>query len=727
MPKNPFSPSNSAVNKPNRNAFDLSFSNNVTFNEGELIPVMCKETLPGDTFEIDSALALRFLPLSFPIQTKMRAHVHFFYQRARNLWEDFDDFIYGNDKLMNKTLVPPYLGVGVGGYGSNYNFRTGSLGDYLGLPTVRYNYTPVDNASGRLVVPTSGGRKVFNFPTGGNVPVFINEDFDPSTVTMPSSDEGLQQLSSTIQSRYRQFLPFVFTLRTGSSYRISILNSSPRFLGFSESAARIDVYAVSSGKYVGSAVPSFGNCTNFEDDPVYSIDFDFDLAKLTRGQSDLPITADFYFVLSSAFSIQSLTPDLVNYISYKVYEYSANALDAVDQGNNPLLDIDRYRISALPFRCYESIFNSFYRDSRNNPYLDTDNLPIYNRYLRSVEGGSDGQNYFIRHRNWEYDQFTSAVSSPQQGIAPLVGITSTGEVTFSAPDTGREYTFSTETADDADTITRVNVTEDIPNSVARSIVNVVTSGISINDFRNVNSYQRWLETNIRRGLKLKDQSLARWGVQPADSLLNMPEFIGGFSVDVDVNQVTNVSASGDAALGDFAGNAFVMGGSRHKIRQYCDQHGFIMAIVSVVPVPVYSQLLPKMFTRDNALDYYNPEFKNLGLQPVLYKELCPLLLKKPGSSGSGKSDTDVFGYQRPWYDYVSSNDEAHGLFRTDFNQFLMSRVFAEPPTLNPEFLTVNSSSLNDVYSVKQRHHILGQIRFSITAKRPIPSVSVPSL
>jgi hypothetical protein len=144
MPKNPFSANKNAVNKPNRNAFDLSFSNHLTLNFGQLIPVMCKEVLPGDTFKIDSALGLRFMPLTFPIQTKCRAHVHFFYQRTKNLWSDFQDFINGNDKLQNAPAVHPYI---------NFNSSSGSsllatcsLGDYLGLPTVRYGLYGYQNA-----------------------------------------------------------------------------------------------------------------------------------------------------------------------------------------------------------------------------------------------------------------------------------------------------------------------------------------------------------------------------------------------------------------------------------------------------------------------------------------------------------------------------------------------------------------------------------------------------
>lgn len=37
-------------NKTSRNGFDLSFKKNFTAKAGELLPVMVKEVLPGDSF-----------------------------------------------------------------------------------------------------------------------------------------------------------------------------------------------------------------------------------------------------------------------------------------------------------------------------------------------------------------------------------------------------------------------------------------------------------------------------------------------------------------------------------------------------------------------------------------------------------------------------------------------------------------------------------------------------
>ena len=115
------------VEKPNRNTFDLSFQNNLTMEFGKLYPVFCKEVVPGDSMRIKPTFGLRFMPLVFPVQTRMQANLHFFYVRNRNLWKDWPDFI-GRTK---QNLVVPFLSKRV----AEKVCKTRGLGDYFGLPT----------------------------------------------------------------------------------------------------------------------------------------------------------------------------------------------------------------------------------------------------------------------------------------------------------------------------------------------------------------------------------------------------------------------------------------------------------------------------------------------------------------------------------------------------------------------------------------------------------------
>lgn len=79
----------------------------------------------------------------------------------------------------------------------------------------------------------------------------------------------------------------------------------------------------------------------------------------------------------------------------------------------------------------------------------------------------------------------------------------------------------------------------LPQGTLRSLVDTVSSGISINDLRNVNSFQRWLETNMRRGMRYVDQVKSHFGVDVDYNAMEYPEFIGGFSRDVDINTILN--------------------------------------------------------------------------------------------------------------------------------------------------------------------------------------------
>lgn len=776
MAKNPFKQQKQFAPTPNRNNFDCSFTNNGTYDFGTLYPVLCHEVLPGDTTVIDPRMALRAFPLVFPIQTRVRAHLHFFYVRNRNLWNGFPDFINGN----KESTTPPTASTSTAPFITDLHspslFSTGSLGDYLGVPTTlpatisdsNSDFAPLDffmpsEASDHVLKPLcpyrvisaapditvqdnnmipNGGHLVVGNPTDTSVGDYFITSY-PSDVT----NNGIAGNNSVshifrLNSTSYDFNVCYGAVAIGSSANVLHIYHKRFVLEFPSRACQLvpgQQYALlGNDPTVKDFVAS--NYTNMDlvsHGEIYN-KFPVTVSTFVRdGQSYYRVVCDLdgYKTNSNAtfilFCGAVKKADLFDGRFFRVSKYSVYDLttssDYIDSGYSVFGMRDG--ISALPFRAYESIYNAFYRDSRNNPFV-VDGETLYNSYLASTDGGLDTFPYGLHRRNWELDMFTSSVQSPQQGIAPLVGISSTGEVTFS-DENGKSYTFASETADDADTITNVKVTENVPNSVARSIVNLVTSGISINDFRNVNAFQRWKETNIRRGLKFKDQIKARWGVDVGYNTLDMPEFLGGMSVDIDINTVNQTSDTSDAPLGSYAGQASAFGSTNNKISCYSDEHGFIMCILSIVPVPCYTQTLPRYFNRFSPLDYYNPEFGKIGMQAITLKDLCPInaaVYDKLNPSQSGiRSLDEVFGYNRPWPEYLSRLDEAHGDFRTTLKNFLLMREFSNLPELGPDFTTIDSSHLNNVFATDYGDKFLGCIHFDMQCKRPIPEISVPSI
>lgn len=406
-------------------------------------------------------------------------------------------------------------------------------------------------------------------------------------------------------------------------------------------------------------------------------------------------------------------------------------------------DGKRIRLSAYPYRAYEAIYNGYIRNIRNNPFM-LNGKSTYNRYVTNLDGGADKTDYQLYYANWASDQFTTALPSPQQGQAPLVGLTT--YETRSLNEQGHEVTeiktalvdedgkkFGVEYESNGEALKGVKYTALDSNTPVRpvsSLYDVVTSGISINDFRNVNAYQRYLELNQMRGFSYKDIIEGRFDVNVRYDALQLPEYIGGFTRDISVNPVTQTvetteTGSYQGSLGSQAGLAGCYGESDASISVFCDEESIVMGLMWIVPMPCYSQVLPKHFLYRERLDSFQPEFDQIGFQPITYKELCPVEAFNGGSSS--KLDT-VFGYQRPWYEYCQKLDTVHGLFRTSLQNFLMNRVFGAAPELGASFTVVDPGQVNNVFSVTETtDKIYGQIHFDCTAKLPISRVVVPRL
>lgn len=745
-----------------RNTFPQSFLNNLTFNIGGIYPFFCIETLSGDTFEIDCAHALRFPPTYFPLQNRIRVDAHFFYVRSRNLYDEFKEFTTGGtvekDMPFLSGLTPDF-------------FKTGSLADYFNIPTV-VNFSKGDVVSTAvahtptqrlapvsdyvLVSPSGSVYSSTSLPVVGSVPNFVltpDISFSPF-LTNPVSF-GDFSISGLVSFQHMSSFPvgvanvgikssFDFLSAT-STDESAFLYACPVYI-FSVSwkgqTLRVPVPANSWTTVKGLSADSYDFGSEFEYLPVgtdvasyiYDNLVSFDVSK-EEFESEMKLVSlsigvvlfPSKFNVIKLFSISSSAGDTFDSLG----SYSLDLSD-VQASMNPFIN-GSVPLNACPFRAYEQIYNSFFRDERNNPLL-IDGKPYYDKYLPTTSGGADTTKYVLHKRNWEQDFLTTALPSPQQGQAPLVGISSTGVMSISDSE-GNVYHAQAITADDADTIVGakfIKTNQDgtsIPSEVARSLVSYATSGISINDFRNVNALQRYLETNLRRGLKYRDLISARWGVNIAYSEMNMPEFIGGFTDYVNSAQINQQSqGTFSDPLGSYSGQLFAQGKQKHKIRHFCDEPGFIIGVISVVPVPVYSQLLPKMFTKFDQLDFFNPEFGHIGMQPIPMKEVAPLQV-----AINGGNQNETFGYQRAWYDYLGRVDEVHGQFRSSLRDFVMYRTFSGIPRLSEDFLLVDNNPLDNVFSIQRDvdgnsiDKIFGQIYVDVVSRRPIPRFGIPKL
>ncbi|UPW41271.1 major capsid protein [Sigmofec virus UA08Rod_4527] len=752
MANNPFKKSSTPDNHPNRNTSDLSHVKHLTMPIGALIPAVCLPVIPGDSFRINTSFGFRFMPTMFPIQSGMRGHLHYFYVRSRNLYDDWKDFYSGT----KQNLVRPVIK----GTDSQYKsmFTTGSIGDYLCIPTtVLGSSGSFDNLVLEAGFYSSTASAAYsNF--SNVISSILNSDNTPSTSTFGSFDELFTYYNNNPDTNLNINVTSASLSNTTSSALVGLRFSIGSTYIFNNKNVEIlfslpvndslyntfDVLCFSSDK----RVPSNRNSSILINSKATCIETNSDYSLYRIILTESPKFSNFSSNIGVLFSRGSVplvpydsTPygyfisDAKTNNSYKIskyYPYPVDLLDTVpisgsgDSGHMKPYGSSEGQIPIIaePFRAYEQIYNYFYRDERNNPFI-INGEPEYQKFLEVTSGGEDSYPYKLHYRNWGVDMFTGAVPSPQMGLAPLVGITSNGTATFSDPDTGKEYQVMMKSTD-GDHVDGVEYLENVPKSVARSLVNVVSSGISINDFRNVNAYQRYLETSLRKGYKYQDQISGHYGVSVRYDELDAPEFLGGVSRAVQVSQVNQTSPYGDDPLGSYAGQAYLMGDSKFSVTHYFDEPGFLIGIFCVVPETVYSQTLPKFFTKTNRLDLYTPEFGKIGYQEIKDYEVNAIS-SYARQSKELVSSYGTFGYQRPWYEYLSVNNTVHGEFRTSLRDFVIQRNFGEVPSLGGGFTVINPASLNNVFSVETSHPILGLISFDIKSKRPIPKSGIASL
>lgn len=716
------------IDRVNRSTFDLSFVNNLTMKFGAITPVCLLPASFGDSFQIDARFNLQLLPTVFPIQTQLYVRLHFVYVRTRTLWEDWMAFFGGDE-----TVTPPWMDVladdSTPERKNQFNIpddlQTGSLADYLGVPTTLVgNYGVEKEVAVNYGIQHSG-------TWGGS---FLFEDLNG--LSRDAAVSALLSLKGQTITNYGESQPASAAAADAYlaiSYKLDLLNSGVDNPETAFLTLRfLDIYHAKDFWRYGFFVVTSSTTNKILD--VLTLDilpgseevsYSLDLRSYTTD-------VDIYVVTPprNASGIFWQDEYLVQYLGNPTYYklLSSGGQVSITSQNCPFYtsqdQLPPIPLSALPFRAYEAYYNAFGRDIRNNPFI-VNGKPEYNKYVPSLKGGKDGYKYQLHYANWEPDAYTTALQSPQAGVAPLVGITSLGEATFRDA-AGVEYHAQLETAEDGDTVTGFQVkSSNAPADVVRNLIGMATSGISISDFRNVNSLQRFLEIRIRQSPRYKNLVKGLFDVNLDYDELMMPEFLGGISDTIPVYKVTQTTPTENNPLGTFAGQGSLQSGMRHVIRKYCPEDGYILGVMSVVPAANYSQLLPPHFTRINLLDWHFPQFNNISYQPMLYKHLCPY----QAYTANPAHINNVFGYQRAYWDLIASFDEVHGEFRGSMRNFVINRVFDKAPELSKDFLLVNPDHVNDVFAMTAENgdKILGSIAFDITKKTTIPRNSIPHI
>lgn len=396
-----------------------------------------------------------------------------------------------------------------------------------------------------------------------------------------------------------------------------------------------------------------------------------------------------------------------------------------------------YRVSSLPFRAYQLIYNEYYRDQNLTEPVDI-----------SLNSGMEDTLHALnllqlRCRAWEKDYFTSALPWLQRGpevTVPIQGSGDTLDVKYDrqAATTQRwvdsdlrsfengvayDATFSTEGNLHFSRLIGVNggvnnrAPELDPNGTLK--VNVDEMGININDLRTSNALQRWFERNARGGSRYIEQILSHFGVRSSDARLQRPQFLGGGRMPISVSEVLQTSSTDETSpQANMAGHG-ISAGINNGFKHYFEEHGYIIGIMSITPRSGYQQGVPRDFTKFDNMDFYFPEFAHLSEQEVKNQEL---FLSSDTSYNDG-----TFGYVPRYAEYKYHQSEAHGDFRGNLSFWHLNRIFEDKPNLNTTFVECKPSNRVFATSGTEDDKFWVQMYQDVKALRLMPKYGTPML
>ena len=232
---------------------------------------------------------------------------------------------------------------------------------------------------------------------------------------------------------------------------------------------------------------------------------------------------------------------------------------------------------------------------------------------------------------------------------------------------------------------------DAPKFVTPGGINVaLRTPDTIRDLWQKEQLQRYRDIRALFGDRTNEYLAGHFGVISSDARLQMPQFIGGGEQIVQISEVVQTSSdTEDSPLGAMAGKGTSFGRSR-SFRYFCEEHMFVLSLLSVVPDNGYMTGNPRYFYKKNILDFASPEFNNIGYQPVYNGEIF--------ADGS-ENDKKEFGYQQRYSEYRQHRSIATGDFRDEtLRAWHLNRSFDALPPLNAGFIHVNKADTARIFN-----------------------------
>lgn len=395
-------------------------------------------------------------------------------------------------------------------------------------------------------------------------------------------------------------------------------------------------------------------------------------------------------------------------------------------------------VSALPGRAYGLIYNEWFRNQNvTQPTL----VEVTDATTTGKNDGSATNDSAITLAKplkaaKVFDYYTGALPEPQKGEPITIPLTGNAPIVGKNVNDGKNIEYALRVVDGGNVrvsdfyinapdikfpngSTRVQ-DEDINAFLYADLGNVTAA--TINQLRQAFQIQKLLEKDARGGTRYREVLREHFGVISPDSRMQIPEYLGGYRLPINVSQVIQTSSTDSTSpMGNTAALS-VTTMNKPMFTKSFTEHGFIMGLAVVRTDQTYQQGIERMWSRKGRYDYYWPALANIGEQAILNKEIY---------AQGNKADEEAFGYQEAWADYRYKPSKVTGLFRSNAAQSLDAWHYAQDydalPTLSTAWMEQNDAEMKRTLAVQSQPDFIADIYFMNKTTRCMPVYSIPGL
>nr|WNN13459.1 MAG: major capsid protein [Microviridae sp.] len=391
--------------------------------------------------------------------------------------------------------------------------------------------------------------------------------------------------------------------------------------------------------------------------------------------------------------------------------------------------VEGISVSALPGRAYGLIYNEWFRNQNvTQPTL----VEVTDATTTGKNDGSATNDSAITLAKplkaaKVFDYYTGALPEPQKGEPITLPIGGTAPVKLYKDDDLKNAINDIQinnatiyTASKDDPITATDDSLDKYGKMGADLSSVTAA--TINQLRQAFQIQKLLEKDARGGTRYREVLREHFGVVSPDARMQIPEYLGGYRLPINVSQVIQTSSTDSTSPQGNTAALSVTTMNKSMFTKSFTEHGFIMGLAVVRTDQTYQQGIERMWSRKGRYDYYWPVLANIGEQAILNKEIY--------AQGNAK-DEEAFGYQEAWADYRYKPSKVTGLFRSNAQQSLDSWHYAQDydalPTLSTAWMEQSDTEMKRTLAVQNQPDFIADFYFMNKTTRCMPVYSIPGL